>query len=33
MFVQAGSLWVAWVETNWLKGRSFWQVAIPNLCP
>jgi hypothetical protein len=33
LFVQAGSLWVAWVEVNWLKGRSFWQVAIPNPCP
>lgn len=33
LFVQAGSLWVAWVEKNWLKGRSFWQVGIPHPCP
>jgi hypothetical protein len=32
LFVQAGSLWVAWVEANWLKGKSFWQVSIPHSC-
>jgi hypothetical protein len=29
LFTKAGSLWVAWTEANWLKGRSFWQVPIP----
>jgi len=33
LFVQAGSLWVAWVECNWLKGRSFWKVSPPHPCP
>jgi hypothetical protein len=32
LFAQAGSLWVAWVETNWLKGRNFWQIPILNSC-
>lgn len=22
LFAQAGSIWVAWVEENWLKGKS-----------
>lgn len=26
---KAGSLWVAWVNANLLKGRSFWQIKIP----
>jgi hypothetical protein len=29
LFVKAGSLWVAWVKENLLKGKSFWQVSIP----
>jgi hypothetical protein len=24
-----GSLWVAWVKENLLKGRNFWQAKIP----
>jgi hypothetical protein len=32
LFEQAGSLWVAWVEDNWLKGKSFLQVSIPQYC-
>lgn len=31
-FAQAWSLWVAWVEANWLKGKSFWQVSVPQSC-
>jgi hypothetical protein len=29
LFARSGSLWVAWVEKNLLKGDSFWQVSIP----
>jgi hypothetical protein len=32
LFAQAGSLWVAWVDKNWLKGRSFWEISIPKSC-
>jgi len=32
LFTQAGSLWVAWVENNLLKGKSFWQVPFPTSC-
>jgi hypothetical protein len=32
LFSKAGSLWVAWTEANWLKGRSFWTVPIPASC-
>jgi hypothetical protein len=32
LFARAGSLWVAWVEEVWLKGRSFWQIPIPHTC-
>jgi hypothetical protein len=32
LFTRAGSLWVAWVETTWLKGRSFWHIPIPSTC-
>jgi hypothetical protein len=32
LFSKAGSLWVAWVEANWLKGRSLWQISIPQAC-
>jgi hypothetical protein len=24
IFAQAGSIWVAWVKENWIKGCSFW---------
>jgi hypothetical protein len=29
IFAQAGSIWVAWVKENWIKGRSFWQLSTP----
>jgi hypothetical protein len=32
LFVKAGSFWVAWVKENLLKGKSFWQVSIPQIC-
>jgi hypothetical protein len=32
LFINAGSMWVAWVEANWLKGQSFWQVSVPVSC-
>jgi hypothetical protein len=32
LFAKAGSLWVAWVKKNLLKGKSFWQVSIPHIC-
>jgi hypothetical protein len=32
LFMRAGSLWVAWVHAVLLKGRSFWQVSIPQIC-
>jgi hypothetical protein len=32
LFSQAGSLWVAWVKQNWLKGRSFWHIPLPKAC-
>jgi hypothetical protein len=32
LFAQAGSICVAWVETNWLKGKSLWQISIPKNC-
>jgi hypothetical protein len=32
LFARSGSLWVAWVEDNLLKGRSFWQVPTPQNC-
>jgi hypothetical protein len=32
LFARVGSLWVAWVEEVWLKGRSFWQIPIPHTC-
>jgi len=32
LFARSGSLWVAWIENNLLKGRSFWQVSIPHNC-
>jgi hypothetical protein len=32
LFTQAGSLWVAWIHSELLKGRSFWTVKIPQDC-
>ena len=32
LFVQAQSLWVAWVRTNLLKGKSFWKIKITQDC-
>jgi hypothetical protein len=32
LYVRAGSLWVAWVQAHLLKGKSFWQVKIPQVC-
>jgi hypothetical protein len=33
LFAKAGSLWrVAWVKENLLKGKSFWQVFVPQIC-
>jgi hypothetical protein len=33
LFSRAGSLWVTWIQHNRLKGRSFWEVPIPQHCP
>jgi hypothetical protein len=30
--MRSGSLWVAWVKEILLKGRSFWQVSLPQIC-
>ncbi|KAK9275845.1 hypothetical protein L1049_023118 [Liquidambar formosana] len=32
IFMQAGSLWVAWVNIYLIKGRSFWSLSIPSDC-
>jgi hypothetical protein len=32
LFAKSGSLWVAWIKTNLLRGKSFWQVPIPQVC-
>jgi hypothetical protein len=32
LFTKAGSLWVAWINTNRLKGRCLWEISIPNSC-
>jgi hypothetical protein len=32
LFSKAGSLWVALIEANRLKGRSFWTLSIPSSC-
>jgi hypothetical protein len=32
LFAKAGSLWVAWVNINWLKDWSVWQIPIPKAC-
>lgn len=31
LFTKDGSLWVAWLDINWLKGRSVWQIPITKL--
>ncbi|GKV27354.1 hypothetical protein SLEP1_g36534 [Rubroshorea leprosula] len=30
LFSKAGSVWVAWVQENLLKGKSFWSINIPS---
>jgi len=32
LFIKAGLMWVAWVEANCLKRRSFWHVSVPVSC-
>lgn len=32
IFARSGSLWVAWIHEYMLKGRSFWNVNIPQTC-
>jgi hypothetical protein len=32
LFTKAGSLWVAWINANRLKGRCLWEISIPNSC-
>jgi len=32
LFAQSGSLWVAWLHSYCLKGRSLWNIAIPKVC-
>jgi hypothetical protein len=32
LFAQSGSIWVAWVDSYWLKGRSLWNISIPKVC-
>lgn len=32
LFARSGSIWVAWVQDYLLKGRSFWNVSIPQNC-
>jgi hypothetical protein len=32
LFMRVGSLWVAWMHAMLLKGRSFWQVSITQIC-
>lgn len=32
IFARAGSLWIAWVKKYILKGKSFWQVKILQVC-
>jgi hypothetical protein len=31
LFAKAGSMWVAWVKEYLVKGRSFWQVKVPQI--
>ena len=32
LFTNVGSLWVAWIHANLLKGKCFWTVKIPQEC-
>jgi predicted transcriptional regulator len=32
LFTKAGSLLVAWINANMLKGRCLWEISIPNSC-
>ena len=32
LFTKAGSLWVAWIHANLLKGKFFWTLKIPQEC-
>ncbi|XP_062173617.1 uncharacterized protein LOC133879085 [Alnus glutinosa] len=32
LFAQSGSIWVAWVDSYWLKRRSLWNISIPKVC-
>lgn len=32
LFAQSSSIWVAWVDSNWLKRRSLWNISIPKVC-
>jgi hypothetical protein len=32
LFARSGSIWVAWVKEYLLKGRSFWNISIPQSC-
>jgi len=32
LFTKVGSLWVAWINANRLKGRCLWEISIPNSC-
>jgi hypothetical protein len=32
LFARSGSLWVAWIHIYLLKGRSFWNLSIPQDC-
>ena len=32
LFTKVGSLWVAWIHANLLKGKCFWTIKIPQEC-
>ena len=32
LFTKVGSLWVAWIHANLLKGKCFWTLKIPLEC-
>ncbi|XP_022762128.1 uncharacterized protein LOC111308033 [Durio zibethinus] len=32
IFTQAGSLWIAWIQSYVLKGRSIWEIPISHSC-
>jgi hypothetical protein len=31
LFAKSGSIWVAWMKRNLLKGRCFWSLKIPQV--